>query len=221
MKRLMLLLAILSASNTLRSEEIRYIRDQLYVPLRSGQTLQHRIVHKGLVSGTRLTVIETSDDEKYSRVRTDKKTEGWIQTQYLSSEQAGRDLLKIANTKVAGLQQKNNNLNKQLTAIKSQQQQAKKQISSLSSQSNTTNSELQQIKAISANAIQINSDNQRLLEENQLLNNEVDVLNTDNQRLNDEQDSDSFLNGAFAVLIGVMITLLVPRLWPQKRTEWG
>jgi SH3 domain protein len=28
------------------------------------------------------------------------------------------------------------------------------------------------------------------------------------------------MNGAFAVLIGVMITLMVPRLWPKKSSEW-
>ena len=221
MKRLVLFLAILFASAQLHSQETRYIRDQLYVPLRSGQTMQHRIVHKGLVSGTQLTVIETSEDEKYSLVRTNKGTEGWIQSQYLSTEPAGRNLLKVANKQLAKQLQKNRELAQQLNQIQSQQQQAKQQIDSLSSKSSAANKELLQIKDISANTIQINSDNQRLLQENQLLKNEVDVLGTDNQRLNDEQKSDAFLSGAYAVLLGVFITLLVPRLWPKKRTEWN
>ena len=116
MKRIVLLLFILASSSQLYSAETRYIRDELYVPLRSGQTTQHRIVHKGLVSGTPLTIIAVSDDKLYSQVRTSKGIEGWIQTQYLSDSPAGRDLLKVAERKLATLQEKsiNSTLNNEM-----------------------------------------------------------------------------------------------------------
>lgn len=221
MKSITLLLMLLTVSSHLSSEEIRYIRDELYVPLRSGQSMQHRIVHKGLVSGTAVSVIETGEDNVYSLVRTRRGVEGWIQTQYLSPEPAGRDLYKAANAKLATLQQQNTSLTQQLNELKSKDRQSQKEVSDLSSKSSQLNAELSKIKQISANAIQLNSDNQRLLEENQMLKNEVNMLTTDNKRLNDAKDNDAFLNGAFAVLIGVMITLLVPRLWPQKTTDWA
>ncbi|MEE8058439.1 MAG: TIGR04211 family SH3 domain-containing protein [Pseudomonadales bacterium] len=221
MKRFVLLLVLLSTSHHLYSEEIRYIRDKLYLNIHSGQSYRHRIVEKGLISGTPVTLLEISEDEKYTRVRTQKGNEGWLETQYLSTERAGRDLLNIANKKLAQLQEKNTSLNQQLNATKKQQQQSQQTISDLSSESSRLSEELKQIKEISTKTIQLNNDNQRLLEENQMLENEVDVLTTDNRRLNDEQKSDAFLNGAFAVLIGVMITLLVPRLWPQKPTDWA
>lgn len=223
MKSIVLLLVLLAISSHLSSEEIRYIRDELYVPLRSGQTMQHRIVHKGLVSGTSVILLETSegDPESYSLVRTRRGIEGWIQTQYLSPLPAGRDLYKAASEKLSQLQQQHNALKQQLSALQNKDRQAQKKLSTLTDESTKLNREVEEIKAISANTIAINSDNQRLSEENQMLKNEVDILNTNNQRLNDAKDNDAFLNGAFAVLIGVMITLLVPRLWPRKSTDWA
>jgi SH3 domain protein len=216
-----LLLLLLAFSSQLCIAETVYIRDQLHVPMRSGTTLQHRIVHKGLVSGTALTVIETSKDKKYSHVRTKGGTEGWIQTQYLSNEPAGRDLVKTANIAIAKLKQENSQLNQQLNEVKSNQEATQIQLTDLISNNNQANQELNDIKVISANAIQLNSDNNMLLEKNQKLKNEVNVLSTEKQRLTDNHESDAFLNGAFAVLIGVMITLLVPRAWPKKSTDWA
>jgi len=159
MKSLALFLVLLATSNHLHSEEIRYIRDQLYVPLRSGQTMQHRIVHKGLVSGTAVTIEETSEDDKYSLVRTKRGTEGWIQTQYLSAEPAGRDLYKTANEKLGKVQQQNTLLSQQLNTLKTKDKQSQKKLSSLLSEGDKLGKELSSIKDISANAIQLNSDN--------------------------------------------------------------
>jgi SH3 domain protein len=220
-KKILLLLVLITASSELFSQQQRYIRDELLVPLRSGQGSQYRIVHKGLISGTAVTVLETNDDKSYSRVKTRRGTEGWIQSQYLSDQPAGRDLLKIANKNIAKLEEGNKQLKQQLQETEQQERSASKQLTDITERNNSTSKELDDIKALSANAIQLNADNQRILEENQMLINKVEVLSTDNQRLNDNNDSDSFLNGAFAVLIGVMITLMVPRLWPKKSTDWA
>lgn len=221
MKLIALALILLSVSSELHSQEIRYIRDQLWVPLRSGPSAQHRIVHKGLISGTQMTVLSTNDDKTYSQIRTRNGTEGWIQTQYLSEEADARSMLAGARATADKLRQQNASLKKELATYREKNAQAKTQLSGLSSQSSELARELEQIKTVSANAIQLNADNQRLLEETQRLRNEVDVLVTDNQRLNDEKDNDAFLNGAFAVLIGVMIALIVPRLRPKKATDWA
>ena len=119
------------------------------------------------------------------------------------------------------MESKNAALKKQLADIMNKQSTTQKKLTDLTSSNNQVSKELENIKAISASAIQLNEDNQRLLEENQMLKNEVEVLSTDNQRLNDNQENDAFLNGAFAVLIGVMITLIVPRAWPKKSTDWA
>ena len=65
---------------------IRYVSDNLTVPLRSGPSNGHRILHRGLPSGTRLTVLGEDADAGFINIRTDRGTEGWIPTQYLVAE---------------------------------------------------------------------------------------------------------------------------------------
>ncbi|WP_339670257.1 TIGR04211 family SH3 domain-containing protein [Dasania marina] len=211
----------LFASSQVYSQEMRYIRDTLFVPLRSGQSYKHRIVHKGLESGTPLILLEESEDEAYSRVKTNSGIEGWLQTQYLSDEPSARAQLegyKLENDK---LKAQSATLKKELNTISKQYQDAKASMAQLSKGQQSSEQELAEIKSISANAISLNSENKDLLQLNQVLQNKVDMLTTDNQHLNDKLDNDAFLNGAFAVLIGVFITLLVPRLWPSKSSEWA
>ena len=60
-------------------------------------------------------------------------------------------------------------------------------------------------------------------EEAQVLSTRVEVLEADNLRMKEGKESEAFRNGALAVLLGVVITLLVPRLWPRRRrtSEWA
>lgn len=61
--------------------EPRYVSDILYVPLRSGSSSKNRIVHKGLKSGTPITLLE--EVEGWAKVKTRRNLEGWIQSRYL------------------------------------------------------------------------------------------------------------------------------------------
>ena len=220
MRKLLILLCCLAAITDTFAEEVRYVRDMLWVPLRSGQSNAYRIVHKGLESGTRVTVLEVNEESEYSLVRTRSGIEGWIQTQYLMDQPAARDLLKQAQSNLEQLRKENSQLKDQLGGLQGDFRETASASEALQQRNAALSAELEEIKAISANAIQLNSDNSRLLEENQALKNRIDILAADNQRLDDKLDNDAFINGAFAVLIGVMITLVVPRLWPRKRSEW-
>ena len=62
--------------------DTRYISDRLTVPLRSGPTNGHRILHRGLPAGTKLEVLEEDADSNYVRIRTARGTEGWLEEQF-------------------------------------------------------------------------------------------------------------------------------------------
>lgn len=220
MRPFVLLLICVAATSQALAEQTRYVRDQLYVPLRSGQSTAYRIVHKGLVSGTRVTELKVNEESGYSLVRTRSGIEGWIQTQYLMDQPAARNVLRETEAQLQQIKQENSQLKQQLSSLQGEVQESTGSNDELQQRNAALSAELDEIKAISANALQLNQDNSRLLQETQELKNRIDVLAADNQRLEDQRDNDSFINGAFAVLIGVMITLLVPRLWPKKRSEW-
>lgn len=219
-KHIVLFLTLITVSGILHSEEIRYVNDELVVQLRTGPTFNHRNF-RGLNSGARLVLLETSEDGKWARVRTRNDEEGWLPTQYLSPEPAARDVLKTVRQQLEKVKEENAALNNELAKVSDSEKDVRAQLTQASDRSESLSEELEHIKSVSANAVQLDQDNKRLLQDNQVLKNQVDVLATENQRLKDAKSNNEFMNGAYAVLIGVFITLLVPRLWPRKRDEWA
>ena len=207
-------------SSSLYAETVKYISDAMTVPLRTGPTNRYRISNN-LKVGARLTVLEVSEDGVFSKIRTYRGTEGWIRTQYLTDKPAAKDLLTAANKRVSQLQSSQKQLKTELAELKKSKQNTDKDLKQMSVAHDRVSQQLTEIKTISGRSLELNRDNDRLLHENEALKNEVDVLKADNQRLSDEADSDAFMNGAFAVLLGVLITLLIPRMMPKKKTDWG
>ena len=66
LRPLLLLFLVYSAAGV--AQDIRYVSDKQYVPLRSGGSNDHRIIHRGIPSGTRLTVSRTSSDGEWAEV---------------------------------------------------------------------------------------------------------------------------------------------------------
>ena len=62
--------------------ETNYVSDNLSVPLRSGPSNAHRILHRGLPSGTALEVLGRDEESGFTQIRTNNGTEGWLPTQY-------------------------------------------------------------------------------------------------------------------------------------------
>jgi SH3 domain protein len=188
---------LLSAAG--HAQDVRYVSDKQYIPLRSGAGSDYRIIHRGIPSGTRLTVARTSSDGEWAEITTQRGTTGWIRTQYLMKDMPAQNKLEAA------------------------QQQAAQATEKSGSQLGNVTEELTQLKQISANAVQLDIDNRRLVEESENLRSEVEMLKAEKQRLQDKLQSEDFINGALAVLLGVIITLVVPRVWPKRRksSSWA
>ncbi|WP_372862282.1 TIGR04211 family SH3 domain-containing protein [Spongiibacter sp.] len=214
-----LLTALLTLSGTAFAET-RYISDKVYVPLRVGDGSKYRIVHRGLPSGTKLELLETNEDSGYSKVKTSSGTEGWLPSHYLIDAPVARTRLRETEAKLQKLSESNKALREQLNNTTQSSEKTASIVEQLERENSALSEELDAIKRISANAIKLDSDNRRLLESNQMLSSELDVLKTDNARLRENQENEFYLNGAFAVLIGVMIALIVPRMTPKRRSEW-
>jgi SH3 domain protein len=199
------------------AQDTQYVSDAQFVPLRSGPSNQNRIVHRGIPSGTKLVVHEVQDE--YSRITTERGTEGWIRTQYLMQEVPARQQLVT-------LQATRERLQQQLKAAQSSggelQQQFRDTSALLAEREETlakTTSELTEIRLLSANAIELDRQNRELVQDVEVLKSRIEVLEADNQRLLDSAESEAFINGALAVLLGVIITLVVPRLRTRRKSS--
>lgn len=217
---LLTLFTVLSTAAAL-AQDVRYISDKQYIPVRSGAGGDYRIVHRGLPSGTRLTVSRLSDDGDWAEIATAAGTNGWIRTQYLMEDLPAVIQLRTAEQRVSGLEEQNNKLRAELTQLKGEQTELAERSSGTETTLRTVSEELAQLKQISGNAVQLDADNRRLAEEAENLRSKADMLESENQRLQENLRSGAFLDGALAVLLGVIITLVVPRLWPKRKRNTG
>ena len=206
-----------------QAQDVRYVSDKQYVPLRSGAGNDYRITHRGIPSGTRMKIARTSSDGVWAEITTDRGTTGWIRTQYLMQDLPAQNRVDAAEKRAAEAVAKSAALSEELAALRAQSTELEGRLNSSGSELGSVTEELAQLKQISGNAIQLDIDNRRLVEESENLRSDVEMLESENQRLQDKLESEDFLNGALAVLLGVIITLVVPRLWPKRRksSSWA
>lgn len=214
-----LLLALLTAP--VLAQDVRYISDTQYVPVRSGAGNDYRIVHRGIPSGTRVTVGQLSEDGEWAQITSDGDTSGWVRVQHLMSELPAVNRLEAAIARAERLREQNASLTEELASLKEEREVLSSDVSETDSSLQAVTEELAQLKQISGKALQLDTDNRRLIEETENLRSEADMLAAENRRLQENLRSEAFMDGALAVLLGVVITLVVPRLWPKRRRNTG
>ncbi|KZZ32692.1 hypothetical protein A3757_20445 [Oleiphilus sp. HI0117] len=200
------------------SAETMYIDDTLLVPLRSGEGVGFRIVHKGLKSGTKLEIIEKLSSG-YAHVKTPSGIEGYLPSRYLTAQPIAKVKLAQANQELAKLKANYEETQTQLANLKKKHQSLSKEHTQTTSELNANSKELKNIKSISANALNLDKRNRELRESNEQLRNELELIQTENLRLKDKSDSNMMLIGGGLVTLGVILTLLIPIIKPSKKND--
>ncbi len=223
MRSALILVILLFSIGQAVAEDIRYVSDKQFVPLRSGPGNDYRITHRGIPSGTKLTVTRSSDDSEWAEITTARGTSGWIRSQYLMAEMPAALEVASAQARADNAEAASAQLEAELNTLRAERTQLAEQVSSSGADLETVSAELTQIKQVSGRALQMDIDNQRLVEESEKLRSEVEMLQSENQRLQDKLRSEDFINGALAVLLGVIIALMAPRLMPKKKrsSSWA
>ena len=191
-----------------------YIRDTLYVPLRGGESSEHRIIHRGIKSGTPLERLETNEQSGYTRVRTGKGLEGWLLTQYLVDEPIASTQLDIVKSELQSLDTKHQQTLLSLKEVK----EARKV---LADQNELLAEDLATITTLSANVVVIDEQNKRLSEERDVLLQKIKNLNELTNALSDDRAQQWFLLGAGVILIGLMFGFWLSRRIYHKRYSGG
>ena len=191
-----------------------YIRDTLYVPLRGGESSEHRIIHRGIKSGTPLERLETNEQTGYTRVRTGKGLEGWLLTQYLVDEPIASTQLDIVKSELQSLDTKHQQTLLSLKEVK----EARKV---LADQNELLAEDLATITTLSANVVVIDEQNKRLSEERDVLLQKIKNLNELTNALSDDRAQQWFLRGAGVILIGLMFGFWLSRRIYHKRYSGG
>jgi len=212
-----LILLLLTASGN--AQEIRYISDKQYVPIRSGHSTEYRIIHRGMPTGTRLIIGEIDEETGFTQVTMPNGKEGWIRSQYLMKQESARVLLNKMLEREKILSANKGSLRQKYIELEENYQALGVQLGSTAQQLEQTTSKLNELRAISENTISLDASNRRLTERVEVLKSRIESLGADNLRMRDSSESSAFRNGALAVLLGVIIALLAPRLRPRRRSS--
>ena len=189
--------------------ETRYVSDQLIVTVRSGKGNQYKILET-LPTSTPVTVLE--DDKTYVKVVTPKGTEGYIQAHYVSKTVPKSTQITQLNNKIAALQQQLTAQQQNFQGSQEETSAQKDQITQLSAQLNQTRQELkksadeyQTLRSKSENVLTLGTENEQLIEKNNLLNSELLVLREENQKFHRSNMIQWFLAGGGVFLGGWII----------------
>tara|TARA_R110001592_G_scaffold233140_1_gene490707 strand:+ start:15082 stop:15684 length:603 start_codon:yes stop_codon:yes gene_type:complete len=196
-----------------------YIDDTLLVPLRSGESLSYRIVHKGISSGTKVEVLEHNKESGYSKILTPDGIEGFLPTRYLTAEPIAKIKLRQTNKTLTNLKQDYEKLQLAYNELNSEHQSLSKNHKETEQSLDKNIQELSHIRSVSANALTLDQRNRELRESNEQLRNELELLQTDNSRLKEKAESNMMLVGGSLVFLGVILALLIPMIKPSKKND--
>jgi SH3 domain protein len=221
-----LMLALLVFGTPARAQGPLYVSDEVFIVLHAGPGTSYRWLGR-LTPGTELSPVDGDSaasaaedpDQEWQQVTTTRGTTGWVRREFLSRAKPAQARLPELEQDLSTLRQRNQTLQDELQTIRADSAALDEEANTASAELAATQAELAQLKSISGRAVQLDEENRELVQTVETLRTEVDMLQVDNQRLQENLRSSAFIDGALAVLLGVLITLVVPRLWPRRRSS--
>ena len=209
-----LAIALMILTFKVGAESFVYITDQLDLPIRSDKAFGNNIIRL-LPSGTELSLLQSTEDG-WAQIQFDD-TIGWIKSFYLSPDPSAREKLKKL-TRI-------NNANKLLiTKLSTEKEDLENQLSSLKQentdlvvQSSKSQAEKEHIEQIYQDALKLEHENEKLIQEKLQLKAELQLSENNTQIQKDTSSRNWFIVGAIVLFFGMMIGFIVPGLLNKRR----
>jgi SH3 domain protein len=202
---------------TLAHAETRYITDKLSVELRRGPGNEYKIT-RNLDAGLSVEVVEQTP-EGYSRVHVGD-TEGWVLTQFLTTERSARDRLAVAERAASDAKARAADLERQVAELTAQLGDTKTELDHTRDNHEHVSRELANIKTAAANVVEIQQQNESLRQKTVDRDRQVEELTAANGTLSSRSRQNWFIVGAAVLSGGIVIGLIAPSLRRKRRSDW-
>lgn len=196
-----------------------YITDELTVPLRRGPSNGHKIINAALPSGLALEVLGADNAAGFTQVRTPNGIEGWLPTQYLISQPVAKDRLAAATKRVEALEAQLKSTRENYQDVRGARSEIEGKASDLSKENQKLQTELAEIRRVSATAITQFEENKQLKASNASLTTQVTQLTDEVQDLKRNVMLRWLLSGGALVLIGLALGTWIKSR--PKRSTWA
>ena len=215
-----LLLAVGPAAAQGQGGASRWVTDSFEITMRNGKGNRQAIVRM-LRSGTKIELLETDEEAGYSRVRTNSGAEGWVLNRYLLRNPPPRVVMPDIEARFRASESKRKELQEKLRTIERDRDQSKRQLNSAQASGQGLQKELDDLRRLSASAIQLDSQNKSLRQSLAETQATVEKLQIENRRLGSRANREWFIIGALVVIVGMLIGLILPRIRWRKKSSWG
>jgi len=197
-----------------------YVSDELKVPMRSGASNGHRIV-KFIKSGTALTVLGASNDNKFLEVEAAGKT-GWVAASDVMDIPSGRDRLVSVTEKLSKSREMRKELKSTVAELKAEIRGLKKEKGGLLSERTNLSNSLDDLKITASNPLALAKKNKQLKKDLNKAEANAAMLEKDNQQLRSNVMQEWFVIGGAVAIGSLILGLLLTRInWRRKRDSWG
>lgn len=200
--------------------QTRYISDEVPVTLRSGPSLENRIL-RNLSAGVRLEVLGEDEDAGYTHVRVASDgTEGWILTRYLTSQPVARERLAAAERELGTARARVDELETQVASLSEDLRHAREELEAAMSANSDITTELRDIRSASANAITLRDQNETLRRRLAEAEQQISRLTMETRELESDSRQSWFMVGAGVLFGGILIGLIAPSFRRKRRSDW-
>jgi len=211
----LLSLVLLMVTTMVNAESFVYITDQVEIPIRSESSTQGNNLIRTLPSGTKLSILQATEDG-WTQVQYEDTT-GWIISRYLSNSPPARQKLEKVNIEnsanklmVSKLQGEKEHLENELLGLKGEN-------TKLAIQSSKAIAEKEHIEQIYQDALKLEHENEKLMQESLQLKTELQLANNNSQIEQDTSSRNWFIVGALVLFFGMIIGFILPNLMKRKR----
>ena len=198
----------------------RYVTDIFEVMLRTGPSIQNKIV-RVLPSGTRIEVLHQDSGNGHSQVQVSSGEVGYLLTRFLIDEPSARNRLRRVESQLAELRSDPDDLRALLARSQDQNQELIAQNLSLTNAEQSATMELENIMEMSADVVRISSQNQELESEVQQLLLQLDDIRIQNEALRDNSERTRNLLGIGVLLLGLFLGWVLSISGRRNRNSWG
>jgi len=200
--------------------ETRWLSDDLWVNLRASASNSAQVLQT-IGSGTRMETLSDTAENGYLNVRTEQGTEGWIPRRYTQTTPTAALRLSNLEAERDQLQQQLTDLEQRHRDLLANRGDVSGELEILRQENERLATELNEITAISGDAISLDARNKELTENNARLKNDLDLAQSQLSEIRESNDSSMLLAGGALIIVGLVLGFVLPRIRAKRRDSWA
>ena len=190
--------------------ETAYITERLEIPVRSGETRDHRII-RYLQAGSQIEVVKTYGTG-YAQIKDERGREGFVLGRYLVDQAPSFVIAGRLEAQIAEQNETIERLRQDVNALTSQNKSAGATVKKIKEELARKEAEFNQFVATAGDSVTLRERLVTLETERQVLLSNNETLRAEKLAVGDDSSKTWFAIGALTLAIGWLVGLLMPRV---------